>query len=97
MRRHAGVQAGGPLHTHTDQPRNPDLWDFGPPLDWPENPVARPYLDAQGGLVIPTNCPRKYRWWAGGQSASRTLQELVAGVISPEPPPAWRGAEWARP
>src|SRR5262249_9225752 len=48
------------------------------PLDWDENPKALPYLDAHGDLVIPMDCPKKYRWWQGGQSVDKTIRELRA-------------------
>jgi hypothetical protein len=40
------------------------------------DPTALPYLDKNGELVIPHNCPFKYRWWQGGQSVKETLREL---------------------
>ncbi|SRR6266496_52571 len=42
-----------------------------------EDPKALPYLDATGELRIPFNCPKKYRWWQGGQTISETLAELT--------------------
>ena len=48
------------------------VWEELPPVD----PTALPFLDAQGEVVIPLNAPRKYRWWAGGQSVAQTLREL---------------------
>ena len=38
--------------------------------------LPRPYLDRYGELVIPVNAPGRFKWWAGGQSASETLREL---------------------
>ncbi|SDD81491.1 hypothetical protein [Desulfuromonas thiophila] len=38
--------------------------------------LPRPYLDRAGELVIPLNCPARFKWWAGGQSALDTLREL---------------------
>jgi hypothetical protein len=35
-----------------------------------------PYFDKNGGLIIPHNCPAKYRWWQGGQSLAETVAEL---------------------
>lgn len=32
----------------------------------------------KGGLIIPVKSPMKYRWWAGGQSIEKTLDELGA-------------------
>ena len=40
------------------------------------NPAALPYLDQRGRLVIPFDCPPKYRYWAGGQTVQETLKEL---------------------
>jgi len=42
----------------------------------PYNPLALPYLDHHGRLVVPFDCPPRYRYWAGGQSIRETLQEL---------------------
>ncbi|MBN2645043.1 MAG: hypothetical protein JXR59_06175 [Desulfuromonadaceae bacterium] len=38
--------------------------------------LPRPYLDTAGALVIPMNCPARFKWWAGGQSAADTRREL---------------------
>lgn len=35
-----------------------------------------PHIDSKGSLRIPFNCPKKYRWWDGGQSIAETLAEL---------------------
>lgn len=67
------------MHVATDQPRNSDSLDFGPPLDWPEDPRALPYLDGQGNLVIPMAAPRRFRWWNGGQSVRQTMADLGGG------------------
>lgn len=40
------------------------------------NPESIPYLDNRGRLVIPFDCPLKYRYWAGGQSVKTTLKEI---------------------
>ncbi|MEK7679793.1 MAG: hypothetical protein AAB356_06350 [Deltaproteobacteria bacterium] len=37
----------------------------------------KPFLDSDGGLVIPFECDKKYHWWAGGQSVKDTLKEIV--------------------
>lgn len=37
---------------------------------------ARPYLDENGDLVVPSDCPPEYRWWAGGRSMGEILVEL---------------------
>jgi len=42
----------------------------------PFDPTSLPYLDQRGRLVIPFNCPPKYRYWAGGQTVQETLREL---------------------
>lgn len=42
----------------------------------PFNPNSLPYLDSRGRLVIPFDCPPKYRYWAGGQSVRHTLKEI---------------------
>ena len=76
MKRHEG-RAGGPIHLHVGDHRLPasDM-DYGEPLMWAEDPEARPYLDSQGHLVLPMNCPMKWRWWQGGQGAGQTRREL---------------------
>lgn len=35
-----------------------------------------PHIDRLGNLVIPIDSPRKYHWWAEGQSLQDTLLEL---------------------
>lgn len=40
------------------------------------NPCSLPYIDNRGRLVIPYDCPMKYRYWAGGQSVRETLKEI---------------------
>lgn len=40
------------------------------------NSKSRPYIDIQGRLVIPGDCPRKYRYWSGGQSVRDTMKEI---------------------
>jgi hypothetical protein len=40
------------------------------------NPAALPYIDNRGRLVIPFDCPPKFRYWAGGQSVKETLKEI---------------------
>jgi hypothetical protein len=37
-----------------------------------------PYIDQAGNLIIPLDCPARYRWWQGGQSPRETLRELGA-------------------
>lgn len=37
-----------------------------------------PYLLPSGNVIIPFDCPPKYRWWAGGQSRFETQAELKA-------------------
>ena len=78
MRRNAG-RAGGLLHVVTSEPRPRDEAAVGAPLDWPEDPTALPYLDGQGNLILPLGVPRKFRWWAGGQSVRQTMVDLGGG------------------
>lgn len=40
-----------------------------------------PYLLPSGNVIIPFDCPPKYRWWAGGQSRAETQAELKAQVV----------------
>lgn len=41
--------------------------------------VTKPYIDAKGELVIPSNSDPKYHWWKqSGQSLLETLRELNA-------------------
>lgn len=42
----------------------------------PSNPESVPYIDTKGRLIIPFDCPEKYRYWAGGQPVRETLQEV---------------------
>jgi len=37
----------------------------------------RPYIDTDGGLVIPFESDSRYHWWAGGQSVEDTLEEIA--------------------
>lgn len=37
----------------------------------------KPFIDSDGGLVIPFGCDSKYHWWAGGQSVEDTLKEIA--------------------
>ena len=76
MRRHIG-RAGGVLHIHVGEQRDQDASELGKPLTWPADPKAFPYLDAQGCLVLPLDCPRKFRWWAGGQRVEQTIREIA--------------------
>ena len=39
-----------------------------------------PYLDKNGDLVIPWNCPKRYRWWQGGQTITETRTELTSSA-----------------
>jgi len=36
----------------------------------------KPYIDANGTIVIPFNIDQKYHFWNGGQPLSVTMQEL---------------------
>ena len=39
----------------------------------------RPFIDAHGILIIPTDAPARYRWWQPqGQGLRATLKELSA-------------------
>lgn len=42
----------------------------------PFNPTSMPYVDHRGRLIIPFDCPPKYRYWSGGQSLRDTLREI---------------------
>jgi len=75
VRRHIG-KAGGPCHIHVGEQREDEEPDAGRPLTWPGDPKALPYLDAQGELVLPTNAPKRFRWWQGGQSVEQTIHGL---------------------
>jgi hypothetical protein len=35
-----------------------------------------PYIKNKSELIIPGNCPEKYKWWKDGQSVFETLLEL---------------------
>ena len=37
----------------------------------------KPYV-SDDGLIIPSGCDHKYKYWEGGQSVAETLYELVA-------------------
>ncbi len=37
----------------------------------------KPFIDTDGGLVIPFASDSKYHWWAGGQSVEDTLKEIA--------------------
>lgn len=41
-----------------------------------EGHLPRPYFNGNGDLVIPFDSPRRYHWWAGGQSVSETIREI---------------------
>ncbi|MFT5729258.1 MAG: hypothetical protein ACI8PB_005452 [Desulforhopalus sp.] len=43
-----------------------------------ESAEQMPYLKENGELIITSNAPAKYKWWAGGQSVKETLEELEA-------------------
>jgi hypothetical protein len=46
----------------------------------PDHGQARPYLDAEGDLVIPFGADPQYHWWDSGQSLATTLRELKVKV-----------------
>ena len=76
MIRHPG-RAGGVIHIHVGEQREDEEAAAGQPLTWLADPKALPYLDAQGNLVLPMNTPKRFRWWAGGQSVEQTMKELL--------------------
>ena len=39
---------------------------------------VKPYLTETGELIIPSGVADEYKWWAGGQSIKKTLEELNA-------------------
>lgn len=41
--------------------------------------MPRPYLEPDGGLVIPFGSDPRYHWWAGGQSVAETMKEITDG------------------
>ncbi len=45
-------------------------------LEASEAGLPMPYINDSGDLVIPFDSPRRYHWWAGGQSVGETLREL---------------------
>ena len=40
--------------------------------------ASKPYVTETGELIIPSDVPVEYKWWAGGQSVKKTLEELNA-------------------
>lgn len=44
-----------------------------------------PYLKTDGTLVIPTGSPKRYHWWAGGQSVDETIAEIRERMKSASP------------
>lgn len=42
--------------------------------------MPKPYLEPDGGLVIPFNSDRRYHWWGGGQSITKTKREITGAV-----------------
>ena len=36
----------------------------------------RPFIDSDGGLVLPFESDKRYHWWSGGQSVEETLKEI---------------------
>lgn len=43
----------------------------------PREKRDRPFIDNDGGLVIPFESDSRYRWWAGGQSVEETMKEIT--------------------
>jgi hypothetical protein len=58
------------------QNRAPEKSDVAALATPPTNNTTTPYLDEQGNLVIPYDCPDNYKFWLGGQSISETVAEL---------------------
>lgn len=56
--------------------------DKSPPPAAPStDPLPKPYLKADGTLVIPTNSDPKYHYWKkGGQKVEKTVKELQMGA-----------------
>lgn len=51
-----------------------------------------PHLDANGVLVIPFDCHKRFHWWNGGQCILTTLGELDASEqIIRRYVPGWNG------
>lgn len=44
-----------------------------------EETFEMPYIKEEE-LIIPNDADPKYKYWAGGQSVSKTLEELGAGL-----------------
>ena len=65
------LPAGKELDLAEDKARALIAAGIAEPADLP-----KPYLDQAGELVIPTNAPARFKWWAGGQPARDTLREL---------------------
>ncbi len=42
--------------------------------------MPKPFLEADGGPVIPFGSEGRYHWWAGGQSITETTRELKGAV-----------------
>lgn len=43
-----------------------------------EQDRSKPYLTEKGELIISSDVEDTYKWWAGGQSIKKTLEELEA-------------------
>lgn len=43
-----------------------------------ETAQPKPYLTESGELIIPSDGPEKYKWWAGGLSVKEILEDLNA-------------------
>lgn len=48
-------------------------------------PLRKPYLTADGTLVIPFDSDPKYHWWKGGQSVAVTRAEVMASIETKRP------------
>jgi hypothetical protein len=64
------------LATHLTHPNAP-----GAPAVPMQEKSNKPYLGKNGELVIPLDCPDKYKWWQGGQTIAETLAELTTARI----------------
>lgn len=38
--------------------------------------IPKPFLEPDGGLVIPFWSDSRYHWWKGGQSVKNTIEEI---------------------
>lgn len=50
-------------------------------VEYLRNTRPLPYLDLDGGLVIPFNADSRYHYWAGGQSLQETTAQLKKSLL----------------